>query len=266
MGEMFYQVRKKVGDIRNTLPDGIRGPFFNDEFGDTFGNIFALTGDGYSYADLKDYAERLRREMLRVPDVAKVDLIGLQDEKIYVEMSNTKLATLGHRRREHPVGAAAAEFDGRVRRVRDADRQDLPARVGDFDTVERCASSRSAATAGRSARRHRQRLSRLSSIRRSRGCGSWARSAGLGVSMRKGGDIVELGKNLDAKSTARETTAGRPRARARQRPAARGPCVDQRIRPLGRRGGDDRAGRQLHQPRLAHRHGRRAVDSAGLGD
>src|SRR5688572_2861815 len=93
--EIWYQVRKKVGDIRHTLPQGIHGPFFNDEFGDTFGNIYALTGDGYSYAELKEYAERLRRDLLRVPDVAKVDLIGEQDEKIYVEMSNTKLATLG---------------------------------------------------------------------------------------------------------------------------------------------------------------------------
>ena len=71
------------------------GPFFNDEFGDTFGNIYALTGDGYSDAQLRDYAERLKLELLRVPDVAKVDLIGLQDEKIYIEVSNTKLATLG---------------------------------------------------------------------------------------------------------------------------------------------------------------------------
>ena len=95
MPDVFYQVRKKIGDIRYTLPPGIVGPFFNDEFGDTFGNIYALTGDGYSDAQLRDYAERLKLELLRVPDVAKVDLLGLQDEKIYIELSNAKLATLG---------------------------------------------------------------------------------------------------------------------------------------------------------------------------
>jgi multidrug efflux pump len=93
--ELFYQVRKKTGDIRHTLPAGVIGPFFNDEFGDTFGNIYALTGDGFDYATLKDYAERVELELQRVADVAKVELIGLQDEKIWIELSNTKLATLG---------------------------------------------------------------------------------------------------------------------------------------------------------------------------
>src|SRR6187431_354555 len=93
--ELFYQVRKKTSDIRHTLPAGVIGPFFNDEFGDTFGNIYALSGDGFDYATMKDYAERLELELLRVPDVGKIELVGLQDEKIWIEMSNTKLATLG---------------------------------------------------------------------------------------------------------------------------------------------------------------------------
>ena len=88
-------MRKKVGDIRQTLPAGVVGPFFNDEFGDTFGNIYALTGEGFDYATMKDYAERIELDLHRVPDVAKVDLLGLQDEKIWIELSNTKLATLG---------------------------------------------------------------------------------------------------------------------------------------------------------------------------
>src|SRR5436190_1938252 len=92
---LWYQVRKKVGDIRQNLPAGIVGPFFNDEFGDTFGNIYALTGEGFDYATMKDYAERIELDLHRVPDVNKVDLIGLQDEKIWIELSNTKLATLG---------------------------------------------------------------------------------------------------------------------------------------------------------------------------
>jgi multidrug efflux pump len=93
--ETWYQVRKKVGDIRLTLPQGIVGPFFNDEFGDTFGNIYAITGDGFTYAQLKETADRIRNQLLRVKDVAKVDLIGEQDEKIYLELANAKLATLG---------------------------------------------------------------------------------------------------------------------------------------------------------------------------
>ena len=92
---LWYQVRKKVGDIRHTFPQGVVGPFLNDEFGDTFGNIYALSGDGFDYATMKDYAERIELDLHRVGDVAKVDLLGLQEEKIWVELSNTKLATLG---------------------------------------------------------------------------------------------------------------------------------------------------------------------------
>ena len=95
MPDLFYQVRKKVNDIRHTLPQGSIGPFVNDEFGDTFGNIYALVGDGFDYALLKSYAERVQLELLRVPDVAKVELVGLQDERIYVEISNAKIATFG---------------------------------------------------------------------------------------------------------------------------------------------------------------------------
>ena len=93
--DLWYQVRKKISDIRHTLPPGIQGPFFNDEFGTTFGNIYALTGDGFDYAVLKDYADRIQIQLQRVKDVGKVDLLGLQDEKIWIELSNVKLTTLG---------------------------------------------------------------------------------------------------------------------------------------------------------------------------
>jgi multidrug efflux pump len=91
----WYQVHKKIAYIRHTLPAGVQGPFLNDEFGDTFGTIYAFTSDGYSFAELRDYVDRVRNELLRVPDVAKVDMIGDQDEKIYIETSHRKLATLG---------------------------------------------------------------------------------------------------------------------------------------------------------------------------
>jgi Cation/multidrug efflux pump len=95
MPDFFYQVRKRVTDIQRTLPQGVQGPYFNDDFGETYGNVFALTGDGFSIAQLRDVADDMRKELLRVPGVAKVDVIGVQDEKIYIDLSNQKLANLG---------------------------------------------------------------------------------------------------------------------------------------------------------------------------
>ncbi|WP_438392962.1 efflux RND transporter permease subunit [Caballeronia sp. DA-9] len=93
--EEWYQVRKKVGDIAYTLPPGVQGPYFNDEFGDVFTNIYTLEGDGFSPAQLHDYADSLRTVLLRVPGVAKVNYFGDQDERVYVEISNTQLTRLG---------------------------------------------------------------------------------------------------------------------------------------------------------------------------
>jgi multidrug efflux pump len=93
--EEWYQVRKKVGDIAYTLPPGVQGPYFNDEFGDVFTNIYTLEGDGFSPAQLHDYADSLRTVLLRVPGVGKVNYFGDQDERVYVEISNTQLTRLG---------------------------------------------------------------------------------------------------------------------------------------------------------------------------
>ncbi|HEY3656461.1 MAG TPA: efflux RND transporter permease subunit [Steroidobacteraceae bacterium] len=93
--DTWYQVRKKVGDIAYTLPAGVQGPYFNDEFGDVYANIYVLQGDGFSPAQLHDYAERLRTELLRVPDVNKVDFIADQEQRVYVEIANSQLAKLG---------------------------------------------------------------------------------------------------------------------------------------------------------------------------
>jgi multidrug efflux pump subunit AcrB len=92
---LWYQVRKKIDDIRQTLPSGVVGPFFNDEFGDTYSLIFALTSDGFTHRELRDVADRLRPEILRVRDIAKVDLVGVQDEKVYLEFSTQQVAALG---------------------------------------------------------------------------------------------------------------------------------------------------------------------------
>ena len=93
--QLWYTVRKKVGDMRGTLPPGVQGPFFNDEFGDVYGVIYALEADGFNYAELKTFADDVRQQLLRVPDVAKVELFGVQDEKLYVEISQKRLAQLG---------------------------------------------------------------------------------------------------------------------------------------------------------------------------
>ena len=93
--DAFYQARKKVGDIRQTLPDGVIGPFFNDEFGDTYISLYAITGEGFAYPELKTIAKNARDVLLRVPGVAKVDLLGTQDERIFIEVSSTALAERG---------------------------------------------------------------------------------------------------------------------------------------------------------------------------
>lgn len=93
--DTWYQVRKKVHDIAQTLPADIQGPFFNDEFGDVYTNMYVLDADGFSFAQMHDYAERLRAQLLRVPDVAKVDFIADQEQRVYVEIPNAQLAKLG---------------------------------------------------------------------------------------------------------------------------------------------------------------------------
>ncbi|MGE5478170.1 MAG: efflux RND transporter permease subunit [Bacteroidales bacterium] len=95
VADIWYQVRKKTGDIRHTLPADIQGPFFDDEFGDTFGIIYAFTAEGFSQRELRDYVETVRAELLRLPDAGKVRLIGAQDETVTIEFSTRKLASLG---------------------------------------------------------------------------------------------------------------------------------------------------------------------------
>ena len=196
--ETWYQVRKKIGDIRNTLPAGITGPSFNDEFGDVYGNIYALSGEGFSYADLKKYADRIRSELLRVPDVAKVEFFGEQDEKVFIELSNTRLATLGvdaativnalaTQNAIAPAGAFETPSDKIYLRT-----------TGDFDSVDAVRETTIRANG---------RLFRLGDIARvQRGYADppqpkmrfQGREAfGIGVAMVKGGDIIELGANLD---------------------------------------------------------------------
>ncbi|TMJ35915.1 MAG: efflux RND transporter permease subunit, partial [Alphaproteobacteria bacterium] len=93
--DLWYQVRKKISDIRGDLPAGIIGPSFNDEYGDVYSSLYMLTADGLSPAQLKSRAEDIRQRLLRVPNVNKVDLIGERPQRIFIEFSHAKLATLG---------------------------------------------------------------------------------------------------------------------------------------------------------------------------
>ncbi|OLU35280.1 ACR family transporter [Pseudomonas sp. PA15(2017)] len=92
---IWYQVRKKIDDIRGEFPQGLQGPSFNDEFGDVFGSIYAFTGDGLNMRQLRDYVEQVRAEIRSVPDLGKVQMVGQQNEVFYLNFSTRKLAALG---------------------------------------------------------------------------------------------------------------------------------------------------------------------------
>ncbi|MHA6128799.1 efflux RND transporter permease subunit [Pseudomonas fluorescens group sp. PF-1] len=196
--DLWYQVRKKVSDIRHTLPPGIQGPFFNDEFGTTFGNIYALTGEGFDYAVLKDYADRIQIQLQRVKDVGKVDLLGLQDEKIWIELSNVKLATLGL-----PLAAVqqALEEQNAVSTAGffETSSERLQLRVsGNFQTVDEIKNF-PIRVGDRTFR-----ISDVADVRRGFNDPPAPRmrfmaqdALGLAVAMKDGGDILVLGKALE---------------------------------------------------------------------
>lgn len=197
--DLWYQVRKRVGDIRATLPREIVGPFFNDEFGDTYGNIYALTGKGFDYAVMRDYADRIQLELQRVPDVGKIDLVGLQDEKVWIELSNTRLATLGVSMQQ--VQQALADqnaITGTSFFETATDRVQLRV-TGQFNDIEAIrqfpirASDRTVHL-GDIAEVKRGFADPASPKMRFMG----EEAIGLAVAMKDGGDILKLGANLDA--------------------------------------------------------------------
>ena len=196
--DVWYQVRKKVGDIKSQLPSGVQGPFFNDEFGDTFGNIYVLTGKDYDYATLKEYTDRLQLRLQRVKDVSKVNLVGLQDQKIWIELSNTKAVQMGvpvtaiqeALAKQNSVTSAGyfetgtdriqVRVSGALKSVDDLKKMpllvgDKTIQLGDVADVYRGFSEPA---------QPRMRFMGENGI-------------GLAVSMRKGGDIIALGKNLE---------------------------------------------------------------------
>ena len=198
MPDVWYQVRKKVGDIRHTLPQGVAGPFFNDEFGDTYGNIFALLGDGVDYAELKRYADAIRAELLKVPDVSKVSFFGEQPQRVYIELSNTKLATFGLTLTDIANALAAQNAVAGSGFFETADERVWLRPDGRFDDLDAVRNTLIRA-GGRSFR-----LGDVAEVKRGSADPPRERmrymgreALGLGVSMRAGGDIIALGRHLD---------------------------------------------------------------------
>ncbi|MDO9569478.1 MAG: efflux RND transporter permease subunit [Hydrogenophaga sp.] len=201
--QTWYTVRKKIGDMRGTLPPGVVGPFFNDEFGDVFGVIYALQGEGFSPADKKLVADDVRQRLLRVKDVNKVELFGVQDEKLYIELSMKRLATLGLDLQQVLAALGqqnAVESAGAVQAPHDV----VQVRVaGAFTSVEQLR-----AMPIRAANGNQIRLGDIAQI----GLGyadppqvmvrhNGIDSIALGISMAKGGDIIALGKALETTVT-----------------------------------------------------------------
>ncbi|WP_186031097.1 efflux RND transporter permease subunit [Burkholderia gladioli] len=197
--ETWYQIRKKVGDIASTLPQGVQGPFFNDEFGDVYTNIWTLDGDGYSAAQLHDYADQLRTVLLRVPGVGKVDYFGDPDQRIFIEVDNARLTRLGISPTQlgQAINAQNAVASSGVLTTSNDRVYIRPS--GQFDSVEQLADM---------VVRINDRTFRLGDIAtvkrgyddppvtqmRSNG----RAVLGIGVTMQPGGDVIRLGKALEA--------------------------------------------------------------------
>ncbi len=203
MAQIWYTARKKIGDMRGTLPAGVIGPFFNDEFGDVYGTIYSLSADGFSYEELKTQADRARQRLLKVKDVNKVEIFGAQDEKIFVEISQKRIAQLGIDFTQvlAQLGQQnAVESAGVINAPTDL----IQVRVGgQFNSVEelKVFPIRSAGAGGVAAASFK--LGDIADIKRAyidppqvkvRDQGKEV--IALGISMAKGGDIIQLGKSL----------------------------------------------------------------------
>jgi multidrug efflux pump len=198
VADIWYTTRKRVSDMAGTLPRGVVGPFFNDEFGDTFGVLLAFSADGFEYAELKDFVTQVRQEMLKVPDVAKVQLFGVQPEKVFIDVSHFKLAQLGISAQDifNQITSQNAVTSQGVLSLED---QKVWSRVeGQFESVEEIANT--PIRAGNNtlllkdiATVHRGYLDPPVSKMRFNG----KEVIGLGISMVNGGDIIRLGEELE---------------------------------------------------------------------
>jgi multidrug efflux pump subunit AcrB len=237
----WYQVRKRVSDMRNTLPQGVVGPVFNDDFGDVYGSIFALSADGFKDEELREFADDVRSALLHVPDVAKVEMFGAQPEKLFIEISHKRLAQLGLDFSQviAQLGAQnAVEGAG----VLNAGTQNLQVRVaGAFDSVDELRRFPIRAVNPSTGVASSLRLSDIADIRRAtidppavkvRHQGKAV--IALGVSMAKGGDIIALGHALRAKADElrRDLPAGIELTQVQDQPRAVSRSVGEFVRVL----------------------------------
>ena len=198
VANVWYTVRKKIGDMKATLPPGVLGPFFVDDFGDVYGVIYALQSDGFTPAELKKFADGVRQKILRVQDVAKVELFGVQDEKVFIEISQKKLAAMGL-----DMGTVIAQLS-QQNAVESAGTLSLPKdaiqlRVnGQFNSLEALRQMPIRGASGQQIK-----LGDLGTIQQGyidpptvKVRHNGEQVIGLGVSMAKGGDIIQLGKAL----------------------------------------------------------------------
>lgn len=217
VAELWYQARKKVGDMRATLPQGVLGPVFNDEFGDVYGSIYALSAEGFSREELRQHADRVRDRLLQVRDVAKVELFGVQPEKVFIEVSLKRLAELGLDFNQviNQIGAQnAVEGAG----VLNAGSANFQVRVqGQFMDVQALRNLPLRAVNPQTGAASQLRLGDIAEIRRgyvdpptTKVRYQGREVLALGVSMAKGGDIIAMGKALSAtiRDIQRELPAG----------------------------------------------------------
>jgi multidrug efflux pump subunit AcrB len=201
--DLWYEVRKKIGDMRHTLPQGIVGPFFNDEFGDTFGIIYGFTADGFSHRELRDYVEDARSRLLRVSDVSKIDVLGAQDERIFVEFSLEKLAGLGLDRAALvaalraqnvvvPSGVVHTDDDRVAIRVSGAFRSERDVREVNFVAGGRILRLGDIADVTRGFADPPQPMFRVNG----------ESAIGLAIAMQDGGDVLALGENVEREMVA----------------------------------------------------------------
>jgi multidrug efflux pump subunit AcrB len=195
--DIWYHVRKSIADIRHTLPAGIVGPGFNDDFGDTFGIIFGFTADGFTHRELRDYVEDARSQLLQVPDVSKIEILGAQDERIFVEFSMQELASLGIDRSAliaalqtqnivRPAGTIQTGNERLSLRVSGAFENEQDVRDVNFVVGGRILRLADIAQVHRAYSDPPQPMFRVNG----------EPAIGLAIAMRDGGDILALGNNI----------------------------------------------------------------------
>jgi multidrug efflux pump len=236
VANVWYTVRKKIGDMRGTLPAGVQGPFFNDDFGDVYGVIYALESEGFSYAELKTLADDVRQQLLRVKDVAKVDQFGVQDEKVFIEISQKRLAQLGldfNAVLQQLGSQNAVESAGTIQSPLDV----VQVRVGgQFTNVDQLREMPIRGSSG-----NQLKLGDIAEIRRGyidppavKVHHQGKEVIALGVSMTKGGDIIALGKALRAATASidKQLPLGVKLAQVQDQPVAVASSVNEFVRVL----------------------------------